>query len=316
MTCRKLSRRSAIFNGVGAVGASAIATAVADGGAEDETSTPWVDAHSHIWTPDTSRFRLSPGMTVNDLAPRSFTDEELLVVARPEGVGKVVLIQHTLFHGYDNSYLIDAYQRHPDVFRVVGMVDDLRPKCGTAMRQLLKQGVTGFRIKPRKGISDWLNTDGMVDMWNTAAETRQSMCCLINPEDLTAVQKACQRHPDTPVVIDHFARIGINGNVDENDLASLCRLAKFKHVKVKISAYYALGKKQPPHTELLPMIERLLEAFGANRLMWASDCPYQLDGKNTYRDSISLIRDRIDFVTEEERKRLLQTTAMETFFFA
>ena len=305
-----------MLNGVGAVGASAVAAAVADKVTADAANTPWVDAHSHIWTADTSRFRLSPGMTVNDLAPRSFTDEELLAVARPEGVGRVVLIQHTLFHGYDNSYLIDAYQRHPDVFRVVGMVDDLRPKCGAAMKQLLKQGVTGFRIKPRKGIGEWLNTDGMVDMWTTATETRQSMCCLINPENLPEVQKACQRHPETPVVIDHFARIGINGSVDENDLANLCRLAKFKHVKVKISAYYALGKKQPPHTELLPMIKRLLEAFGANRLMWASDCPYQLDGKNTYRDSISLIRDRIDFVTEEERKRLLQTTALETFFFA
>lgn len=305
-----------MLNGVGAVGASVVAAAVADKVTADAANTPWVDAHSHIWTADTSRFRLSPGMTVNDLAPRSFTDEELLAVARPEGVGRVVLIQHTLFHGYDNSYLIDAYQRHPDVFRVVGMVDDLRPKCGAAMKQLLKQGVTGFRIKPRKGIGEWLNTDGMVDMWNTATETRQSMCCLINPENLPEVQKACQRHPETPVVIDHFARIGINGSVDENDLANLCRLAKFKHVKVKISAYYALGKKQPPHMELLPMINRLLEAFGANRLMWASDCPYQLDGKNTYRDSISLIRDRIDFVTEEERKRLLQTTALETFFFA
>ena len=133
----------------------------------------WIDAHSHIWTPDTTHFQLQPGIGVDDLQPRSFTDDELMALAAPEGVDRVVLIQHTVFHGFDNSYLIDASRRHPDRFRVVGMVDDLRPNCGRAMKELLSQGVTGFRIAPRKGISDWLQTDGMTDMWKTAAETGQ-----------------------------------------------------------------------------------------------------------------------------------------------
>lgn len=306
-----VSRRAAIATGAAVVASAALASP--SEAAVDET--PWIDAHSHIWTPDTSQFRLQPGMTPDDLAPRSFTDAELMAVARPCGVGRVVLIQHTYFHGYDNSYLIDAWRRHPDVFRVVGMVDDLRQKCGIAMKQFLKQGVTGFRIAPRKGITDWLQTDGMTDMWKTAAETRQPMCCLINPEDLPGVDAACRRHPDTPVVIDHFARIGIDGTIRESDLDKLCALAKHKHVKVKISAYYALGDKKPPHHELIPMIRRLYETFGARRLMWASDCPYQLDGANDYEPSIALIRDTIDFVSDTERRQLLKDTAEETFYF-
>ena len=63
------------------------------------------------------------------------------------------------------------------------------------------------------------------------------------------------------------------------------------------------------------MIRRLYETYGAQRLMWASDCPYQLDGNNTYKSSIALIRDHLDFVTEEERRQLLQKTAEATFFF-
>ena len=240
----KATRRTALASGLAAVGAATLAasktqaTTVRPVGPEEKL--PWIDAHSHIWTPDTSVFKLAPGMTPNDLAPRSFTDDELMAIAKPEGVGRVVLIQHTLFHGYDNGYLIDAWRRHPDVFRVVGMVDDLRPKCGVAMKQFLKQGVTGFRIKPRQGITNWLQTPGMNDMWRTAAETRQSICCLINPHNIVEVADACHRHPDTPVVIDHFARVGINGKISDADVAQLCALAKHKHVKVKISAYYAL----------------------------------------------------------------------------
>ncbi len=309
----KVTRRTALAAGAAAIGTAAVSSGSL---ADESKATPWIDAHSHIWTPDTSVFKLQPGMTVEDLAPKSFTDDELMAIARPHGVGRVVLIQHNVFHGPDNSYLIDAWRRHPDLFRVVGIIEDLRPNAGKAMRQLLKQGVTGFRIRPRKGIAEWLQTDGMVEMWKTAVETRQSMCCLMNPENIPEVDAACRQNPDTPVVIDHFARIGIDGTVHEKDLSSLCGLAKHRNVKIKVSAYYALGKKQAPHHELIPMIKRLYESFGADRLMWASDCPYQLNEQNTYESSISLIRDHIDFVSDTERRQLLQKTAEQTFFFA
>lgn len=313
---RPISRRDvlAVTAAAATVAGTVVGTRTASADAEDDAA-PWIDAHSHIWTPDTSVFQLAPGITVDDLAPRSFTDDELMAVARPHGIGRVVLIQHTIFHSFDNSYLIDAWKRHPDRFRVVGMVDDLRPHCGRAMKQLLNQGVTGFRIAPRVGITDWLLTAGMTEMWQTAAETRQSMCCLINPRDLAGVDAACQRHPETPVVIDHFARIGIDGMIREQDVSQLCRLARHPHVRVKISAYYALGKKQPPHDELIPMIRRLYHEFGPDRLMWASDCPYQLTGSNTYGSSVALITNHLDFVSDDDRRKLLRTTAEQTFFY-
>ncbi len=311
-----VSRREVLAAGTGLLASGLLPSSMQSAAAVAVQQTPWIDAHSHIWTPDTSRFRLREGVTVDQLAPRSFTADELMALAAPEGVGRVVLIQHYPYHGWDNSYLIDAWQRHPDKFRIVGMIDDAQDDNGAQMRSLLKQGVTGFRIGPGGGKADWLGSPGMQQMWKTSAETRQPMCCLINPGNLSEVSEMCVRYPETPVVIDHFARIGISGEVDEADLKNLCELSRHQLVKIKISAYYALGKKQPPHHELIPMIRRLFEVYGADRLMWASDCPYQLGGQNTYKSSISLIRDHIDFVTQEERTKLLQKTAETTFFFA
>ena len=306
-----VSRRQALATAV----AAAASTRFSIHAAETEDQMPWIDAHSHIWTSDTSVYKLAPGMTSANLSPKDFTDDELMALVRPHGVGRVVLIHHPPFHGFDNAYLTDAWRRHPDLFRVVGIVDDLRPFCDRAMKQLIQEGVTGFRIGPRKGIADWLQTDGMIQMWKTAAETRQAMCCLVNPDELPAIDANCERHPETPVVIDHFARIGVDGIIREADLKNLCDLARHTYVKVKISAYYALGKKQPPYDDLIPMIRRLYESFGANRLMWASDSPYQLTGANTYKDSIDLVKNRLDFVSDEERQSLLKTTAEETFFY-
>ena len=65
------------------------------------------------------------------------------------------------------------------------------------------------------------------------------------------------------------------------------------------------------------MIRRVYDSYGPNRLMWASDCPYQLGGNNnTYEASIDLIKERIDFLSDEDRQWLLKKTAESVFFFS
>lgn len=283
-----------------------------------DTFPNWIDAHSHIWPAETDRFPLAKGQTKKDLNPPSFTDDELMAIAKPEGVGRAVLIQHSIYHLFDNSYLIDAVERHPKMFRIVGMIDDQSQQPSQQMKKLLPSGVTGFRITPfirKEHQETWLDNPGMTEMWKTGAETRQAMCCLINPSDLPRVQKMCEQHPDSPVVIDHFARIGTDGQFREPDLKALCDLASFKHTAVKVSAFYALGNKKPPHLELIPVIRRLYDAFGPERLMWASDCPYQIQGVNNYKESISLVRDHLGFLQPGDREWLLRKTAEKFFFF-
>ena len=311
-----ITRRQALATCAAALSVSSLNLPLSLAAADEPN---WIDAHSHIWPPDTTRYPLAGGKTQADLDPPSFIPEQLLAIARPEGVGRVVLIQHSIYHLFDNSYLVDTAARNPQTFRIVGMIDDLAAEPAEAMKRLLPQHVTGFRITPfiRKTEPDrWLAGPGMGQMWKTAAETRQAMCCLIDAKDLPAVDQMCTAYADTPVVIDHFARIGVDGELRESDIASLCKLSRHKHTYVKVSAFYALGKKQPPHTELTPMIKRLVEAFGPQRLMWASDSPYQLQGGNTYAASIGLVRDQLDFLSPDDRQHLLRKTAEKVFAFA
>ena len=82
---------------------------------------------------------------------------------------------------------------------------------------------------------------------------------------------------------------------------------------VKASAFYALGEKTPPYDDLTQLVQRVYEAFGAERLMWASDCPYQVVD-HTYEDSIGVVRDRLDFLSAADKEQILRKTA-EDFFF-
>ena len=62
------------------------------------------------------------------------------------------------------------------------------------------------------------------------------------------------------------------------------------------------------------MIRQLRDAYGAERLMWATDCPYQVQEGHTYGDSVALIRDRLDFLSEDEKASILRKTAEKVFF--
>ena len=63
------------------------------------------------------------------------------------------------------------------------------------------------------------------------------------------------------------------------------------------------------------MIKECRDSFGAERLMWASDCPFHVDPGHNYHDSIALIRDRLDFLTSSDKAWMLRKTA-EKFFFS
>ncbi len=280
----------------------------------DLKKLPYIDAHSHLWSPEVERWPLANNQSRDDLKPASFTPEELLQLAEPEGVGRAVLIQHHTYHGFDNRYLLDCAKRFAGRFAVVGMLDDTQPHPDARLKELLPLGMRGLRITPRIRGEQWLAGPGMESLWKMGAQTGQAMCCLIDAKDLAAVNVMCARHPETPVVIDHFARIGVDGVIRDADVKSLCGLAKHERLSVKISAYYALGKKQPPYDDLAPLIRRVLDAFGVQRCMWASDSPYQVQPPHTYAASIALVRDRLRGLSAGDKEWLLTKTAERVYF--
>ncbi len=281
----------------------------------------YIDAHVHVWTPDTGHYPLAPGFKKEDRKPASFTPEELFKHCRPSGVDRIVLIQMS-FYRFDNAYMLDMMKLHRGVFAGVAAIDPHAERPDDEMRRLLKSDVRGFRIyggfwkAGRRGdqhSGDWLSAPGYERMFRAAADTGQSICGLIDPPDLAAFDAMCRKFPAASVVVDHMCRIGVDGEIRDADVAALCNLAKHKNARVKISAFYALGKKKPPHDDLAPMIRRLFDAYGPERLMWASDCPFQVDNEK-YDDSIALVRDRLDYLSAGDREWLLRKTAERTFF--
>src|SRR5260221_11005301 len=133
-------------------------------------TTELIDAHVHVWTPDTQRYPLAAGFTKEQMQPPSFTPEELFAHCRPEGVKRIVLIQMR-FYGFNNSYMLDSMRKHSGAFGGVGVVDWTAPRPDLEMLKLARHGVKGFRVRcDDEPAGDWMETESFHRMFRCAAD--------------------------------------------------------------------------------------------------------------------------------------------------
>lgn len=251
-----------------------------------------IDAHIHVF-PD-------------------YTAEQHLAIARAAGVNRTVIIQPG-GSKFDNSYMLAAVKAYKGVFSAVAIVDVDSPTLEQTVVQLHKDGVRGFRIHARKE-QPWVDWAGMGRLWTVAAKKKMTICPLINPDAFPWVAAMCERHRETLVAIDHLGRVGATGTIVDAELRALCGLAKYPRVHVKVSAFYALGKKQAPYTDLAPMIRQVFETYGPRRLLWGSDAPYQTRAPHNYKASVELIRSGLPFLRDDDKQWLLRRNSERLFF--
>jgi len=90
-----------------------------------------------------------------------------------------------------------------------------------------------------------------------------------------SVERVARLFPDLQIIIDH---IGLNQPPYQprdippwKDLPIVLDLAQYKNVAIKVCAPISLSDEPYPFADAWPPVARLLEAFGPERLAWASD---------------------------------------------
>ena len=256
----------------------------------------YIDAHVHVWTDDYDTYPFAEGHDPNKAVPRTFFADDIFGHARPCGVDRVVLVQMS-YYNTDNRYMLKVMAEHPGVFGGIGVVDWDGAAPDEDMQALAAKGVYGFRVSPRGVPAEtWCDSPGFTRMFAAGAQHRLALCSLVGVDGLPALARRCREFPQTPVLIDHLCRIGTSGTIEGADVDALCSMAQYDNVMVKVSAFYALGAKTPPYHDLQDLIKRVVDAFGPERLMWASDAPYQVQNEHTYAASVALMQEGLDFL--------------------
>lgn len=160
-------------------------------------------------------------------------------------------------------------------------------------RELTGYGHVGLSCYlERQDSAEWLVTATMAPFWDFLREQRMPLSFNLSAFQCRPLAEVCAAYPGVRVLISHMARPKVvKGKLDERDYAPLLALADHEGVYVKLSGFYAYVKDswRWPQQGLFVVVDRLRSAFGAKRLLFASDFSPVLE-HNTYRQTLELLR--------------------------
>ena len=301
------STRRDFAKGLGAVALAGAASCGGEPPAPEQTTAPplkIVDPHVHVWVNDPKY----PWPKENKNPPgEDATAEMLLELMKAHGVSHTVIV-HPMHYRWDCRYVGDVLKKYPKEFQGVCRVN---PEATDAADELTKWteewGFKGVRLSPSVSeAGDWIkNTELMDPIWSKAQALKVPMLILTKTARLPDVQKYVERYGDLDVVIDHM------GDCKPTDppaeLEKLLTLAQFPRVYVKISHTWSISSEPYPHRDTWPQVKTVLDTFGRERTMWGTDWPVS-KRKIDYGKTLELVRDEMDFLTDEDKEWVLSKT--------
>ena len=186
------------------------------------------------------------------------------------GISHAVLVQPS-FLGTDNSFLTAICRQYPQRFRGVAVVDPAVSELELA--SLADSGVVGIRLNllglplPDLRSGAWRLLLARVNSLQWHVEVQCATSDLSSVVDELLAQR-CK------VVIDHFGRPTEQAGAVDPGFRYLLSTAVTGRVWVKLSAAYRSTSGNSGLGLGTQLASSLLEAFGAERLVWGSDWPH------------------------------------------
>jgi predicted TIM-barrel fold metal-dependent hydrolase len=275
------------------------------------------DSHAHLVAADTNRYPPTPLTGELDRVLVPFTAEDLIRQMDENGIERAVAVQRAHVYGFNNAYVADAAQQFPDRLVAVGMIDPLDPKAPELVRYWVQErGMVGIRMTEAVKGSDttWVSGSIAQEVWKTATELGVSVCFHFmrwNREPcMTALKDMCARFPDTTVVVDHFSNlIGEQGAPDYGVDALLEALVAFPKVYQKFTMIN-IGKLADLNLPCAPVVQRVVQSYGADRVMWGSDVA---QSKGSYADMVRMGQEAVALLDEASRQQVLYATGKKVY---
>lgn len=231
-----------------------------------------IDAHQHFWQIGANDCSW-PGADLPAIH-RDFLPDDWRAATAGLGIGGSVLVQSQP-STVDTQWLLDLAERTPEVLGVVGWVDlaaaDAPDRIATLARSTLLRG-----LRPMlQGLHDdrWILQESVAPALATMERLGLTFDALVYTRHLDAIEQVATRYPDLTIVIDHGAKPPFaEGQLTEWE-AGMTRVARQPNILCKWSGLATeLGADQTL-AQLQPVMRRLLDLFGVQRLIWGSDWP-------------------------------------------
>lgn len=271
--------------------------------------TPKIDSHGHVFTKVSTEFPRE----VSELIPIDHEEpvEKLLIEMERNQVDQAVLVQTGGADIASHAYLLHCLKSYPKYFLGIGLIPQHIADVSRHMDKLAgNSAIVGFRLSSLGGPRDpFAQIDirkfKTFPIWEHAAEKDYVLWLYLRAIDAQLIPYLLEEFPQVRVVINHLGICPGRGkfSVDQDGRPQVetpaynpafhttHRLARYENVMIHLSGQYAFSKEDYPYQDLAGWHRSLLEIYGIEKLMWATDFPWIF--KNPGYDKMSRIIDEL-----------------------
>jgi len=271
-----------------------------------------IDSHQHFWIYEAEKHAwLDDDMKV---IRKNFLPEDLKIVYQENNIDGCVAVQadQTLA---ETDFLLDLADKNDFIKGVVGWVDLRASNIDAILKEYSKfQKLKGFRhvvqgeadhnfmLRP-----DFLNGIAALEKYNFTYDI------LIFPHQLGAALELVRRFPNQKFVIDHIAKPYLKDGFYDGWAALMKAISEHPNVYCKLSGMTneADYNNWTPE-QIEPYMQLVLDAFGANRILFGSDWPVCLVAGN-YTKTKELVTNFIAKLSSEEQAAIMGGNAMQFY---
>lgn len=271
-----------------------------------------VDSHVHFW-----RLARGDNTALSPEMKSIFSDREpahLKPLMDTVGVNRAVTVQaaETLA---ENFYTIGLSRRYGWISGVIGWIDLASPS-------LFEEIDTLSGISVVKGVRP-VRDDNLSVQWMLSPEAMKGIGALEgsglvldmlvqNPDEIPVADQIARTFPTLAVVLNHCGKPDIRQGrraVWERDIR---RLASNRNVTCKLSGLMNCAQPGATADDIRPYSDSVLDQFGPDRTMWASDWP-PLDLASSYESWRQVCRELLKDTSHDDRAAIYGRTAARVY---
>jgi predicted TIM-barrel fold metal-dependent hydrolase len=228
---------------------------------------PVIDCHVHVFDP--VRFPYAADADYAPTGAETGTLEQLRRTHDVHGVRHALLVGPNSGYGEDNRYLLSALASGAGRFRGMAVVP-----IGTTpgeLSALRDAGVLGVTLNAALlGVEYYADAGKLLA---SLADLDMIADVQVTGDQLPALAPLLAR-AGVRVHVDHCGRPDPSDGLDQAGFRELLRLGRDTHAVVKLSGLYKFSRRPPPHEDTWPFVRALVDSFGPDRCLWASDWPF------------------------------------------
>ncbi len=287
-----------------------------------------VDAHLHLFRPASDQY---PRDVFEAMTPveREESAEEFLAAMDDAGVDHAVIVPLSVH----DHYLAEILVEFPGKFAGVGVYDaDAEDGAGQVARRAEQVGIQGLRFYGFGG-EEGQAPDSLAVF--PALEAMRDLDMKVwfygDPVQVGLLDGVMEALPGLKVVLNHLGfcpDIWMEIAIDEDrrprfdiplppDSIGLIEQMAAKHpddLYVHLSGQYAFTQTPYPYPDLQEVVDRVYAAFGAGRMLNASDWPWIKENPG-YSEVLSLVDHYLPGIPPGDRAAIRGGTALSLFGF-